>query len=178
VSVVVGYTGGAKADPTYRALGDHTEAFQVEYDPAVISYRDLLERFWSAHDPCRASGSTQYKAAVWCHDEAQLEAAVETARAIPGDVQTEVLRAGTFYPAEDYHQKYYLRGFDWLEEELTAYYPDPVDLRRSTAAARINGVLGGHATPEQIEAVLPRLGLSPEATGRLREVALQRARRR
>lgn len=82
--------------------------------------------------------------------------------------------AGTFWPAEDYHQKYHLRGQPLLLRELQAIYPNEADFVRSTAAARINGYLGGNGTLAQLEGELPLLGLTPEAGRRLRELVARR----
>jgi peptide-methionine (S)-S-oxide reductase len=154
----VGYTGGDKANPSYERLGDHTEAVQVDYDPRHISYDDLLDVFWSAHDPRRRITFRQYRNAVFVHDEDQrrrAEASLDTLEAANGfKVQTEILDATRFYVAEDYHQKYNLRrsGGRWLSM-LERAYPEPAELRDSTAAARLNGYLGGYGepTPQQLQ---------------------------
>ena len=67
----VGYTGGNKENPTYRTLGDHTESIEVDYDPGIISYADLLKVFWRSHDPGSRSWSRQYIAAIFYHNEEQ-----------------------------------------------------------------------------------------------------------
>lgn len=162
----VGYTGGVKKHPTYGSLGDHTEAVQVDYDPRLVSYEDLLDVFWAAHDPTRRTSSVQYRAAVFVQNEEQRRRAeasrseLEQTRGIR--VRTEILDANSFTIAEDYHQKWYLRrsGGRWLEL-LERTYPDPAALRDSTAAARLNGYLGGngHPTPEQLQ---EDLGIGPD----------------
>jgi peptide methionine sulfoxide reductase MsrA len=67
----VGYAGGTKANPTYYRLGDHSETIQIDYDPAVISYEQLLDLFWSWHRPDRPAHSTQYASRVFYHSETQ-----------------------------------------------------------------------------------------------------------
>lgn len=162
----VGYAGGTKKDPTYRSLGDHTESFQVDFDPAKVTYERLLEVFWQGHDPAHAAYSRQYKAVVFFHDDEQERLAEESrdrvAKALGAKVATEILPAGPFTAAEDYHQKYRLRGARDLMAEFRAMYPDEVHFRESTAAARVNGYLDGEGTPEQLKDELPRLGLSEE----------------
>ena len=165
VRTTVGYEGGMKPNPTYRSLGDHTETLRVEFDPATISYADLLEVFWDSHDPSARPPSRQYKAVIFTHGDDQKRLAeasrARTAERLNGPVRTEILAAGPFTPAEDYHQKYYLRMTGDLMEEFTRLYPDPRAFARSTAAARVNGYLGRHADADTVRRVLPSLGLSP-----------------
>jgi len=166
---VVGYTGGKEPDPTYRRMRDHTEAIQITYDPERISYETLLAVFWSAHSPTSAPWSTQYRSAIWPHDAEQRAAAEasHTAEAVRRGkmVYTAIEDPGAFTPAEDYHQKYRLRHDDLLSAEVKAMFPDAAAFARSTTAARLNGYLGGHGTPGDLD----ELGLSPEAQVHLKQ---------
>jgi methionine-S-sulfoxide reductase len=170
----VGYAGGAKKNPTYHNLGDHTETLQVDYDPSKISYAQLLELFWEEHDPTSRSWSPQYKAVVFAHDEEQKRLAEESrariAKKLGKTVHTEVLPYGRFYAAEDYHQKYYLRGHRQILRQFQQYYPQAADLMNSTAAARVNGYIGGHGTAAAYKADIDRLGLSAAAREELEEL--------
>jgi methionine-S-sulfoxide reductase len=167
----VGYTGGTQASPTYRRIGDHTESVQVDYDPEQITYAELLEVFWQGHNPTTAAYSRQYMDAVFYHNEEQkglaLETRERTAAELGRPLTTEVLPANTFYLAEDYHQKWNLRTDNAFYPEVAEIYPQTEDLIASTAAARINGYLGGYGTREQVQAVIDDLGLSPELRERL-----------
>jgi peptide-methionine (S)-S-oxide reductase len=170
----VGYAGGTKENPTYRSLGDHSETIQIEYDPTQISYQELLDVFWSTHSPTSRPWSQQYASIVFYHDEAQRELALETKvqqEAQRGTIFTQVVPAGTFYPAEDYHQKYYLRNARDLMHEFNAMYPDGDDFATSTAAARVNGYLGGNGTCRQLQKELDGLGLSVAGQDRLEQTA-------
>jgi peptide-methionine (S)-S-oxide reductase len=163
----VGYAGGRKQNPTYYNLGDHTETVQVDYDAAQTSYEQLLAVFWATHNPCAQTGSRQYMSAVFYHNDAQKKLALETrdreqARQ-RARIATKILPVETFYVAEDYHQKYVLREEASLMREFQAMLPDPKDFRNSTAAARVNGYLGGHGSKEMIQKEIDKLGLSPEA---------------
>ena len=120
-----GYIGGHKTDPTYKQVSaggtGHTEAVQIIYDPAEVSYEELLDVFWVNHDPTEADGQfcdkgSQYRPGVFYHDEEQKLAAeasrqdVQKSRTFDEPVVTEITMADTFYPAEDYHQDYYTRN--------------------------------------------------------------------
>ncbi|MBI5368619.1 MAG: peptide-methionine (S)-S-oxide reductase [Planctomycetes bacterium] len=173
----VGYAGGKHSDPTYHDLGDHTETTEIDFDPTRITYGQLLDLFWESHNPCAAAWSRQYMSAIFYHGEEQRRLACASrdrvAAARGEQVTTEIAPAGRFTVAEDYHQKYSLRNTLELMREFKRFYPGARDFINSTAAARVNGYLGGHGTRAQLEAELPSLGLSPEA-GRL---LLARARK-
>jgi methionine-S-sulfoxide reductase len=166
----VGYTGGSKADPTYYFLGDHTEAVQVDFDPTVISYADLLTVFFEGHDSTAVAGR-QYMSAIFFHDaeqEAQAQQAVTLQEKRLGvTVQTRVKPVSAFYLAEDYHQKHYLQGNNTLMWEFWAFYPGWWDIVDSTVATRVNGYLGGYGTKEQLLREIDSYGLSEEGKDRL-----------
>ena len=169
-----------KVNPTYHSLGDHSESIQIDYDPTVISYRELLKRFWEGHDPGARSWSTQYKAAVFYHNDEQKKLAQETRDTIEVaqkiKVQTEILPFFRFYAAEAYHQKYGLRGNSAFMREFRSIYPSDQALMNSTAAARMNGYLSGFGSSAAIEQEIDSFGLPPEAQRRLLE--LMRKQRR
>ena len=160
----VGYAGGTTENPTYHNLGDHTETIQIEYDPTRISYEELLETFWDSHSPTAQPRSRQYASIVFHHDETQRELAAKTREQEEtrrrAEIHTEIVPAGTFYPAEAYHQKYYLRNAPDLMQDYRAMYPDDADFVASTAAARVNGYLGHNGTCEQYQEEAESLGLS------------------
>jgi methionine-S-sulfoxide reductase len=162
----VGYAGGTKESPTYHSLGDHTETIQIDYDPSQISYNDLLNIFWRNHNPSSRAWSRQYMAAVFYHNDEQKKLAEESRgrEASKRDkiIQTQILPFTVFYRAEDYHQKYRLRRERHLLQEFERIYPADGDLVDSTAAARVNGYLGGHGTAGDLKIDLNRLGLSAE----------------
>lgn len=110
----VGYTGGTTADPTYRSMGDHTESIQLDYDPDVISYEELLAEFWAQHSPTRPSRSRQYASAIFYADEEQRRAAEESKRRMESrlgvTLHTDIVPLERFYLAEEYHQHYYAKN--------------------------------------------------------------------
>jgi len=141
----------------------------------VISYGDLLDVFWYSHSPTAMPFSDQYKSVIFYHDDEQKALAEETRdnlqTSLNRQVFTEIVPARMFYIAEDYHQKYYLRGIPRLEAEFMAKYPDANDFVNSTAVARANGYAGGFGTPEAMEEELASLGLSAESEEIIRDLA-------
>lgn len=174
----VGYAGGTTPAPTYEDIGDHAEAIEIEFDPAVISYKELLDVFWGAHDPAHQSFSRQYRAAVLWSGEEQHRLAEESralaARGIARKVETAIEPLRSFTPAEDYHQKYYLRGAKAIAAALHRVYPDEREFAGSTAAARVNGYLGGHGGPARLAGEIERLGLSGAAREALEDAVRER----
>ena len=169
----VGYIGGNKENPTYRALGDHAESIEIDYDPAVISYGELLEIFWKSHDPGSRPWSRQYMSAIFYHNEEQKKLAVESMEweeaRTHRKIYTEISPASRFYRAENYHQKYYLRQRPELIRELEAMYPSEEDFVNSTAAARLNGYLAVRDTYAALQAELGDL-LPPEESTKLLDI--------
>ena len=165
-------------NPTYHHLGDHTETLQIDYDPVKITYEELLHLFWENHDPTYPSWSRQYKAVIFYHNEEQERLAFVSkereATRRRGEIGTEVIRAGEFYLAEDYHQKYRLRHDRDLMREFDAMYPSSLDFVNSTSAARANGILDGYGILKDVESELGSLGLSPAANKKLLEFAKKR----
>ncbi len=125
ISTTSGYTGGSKENPTYKEVSrggtGHAEAIQVIYDPARVSYTQLLDVFWHNIDPTMAGGQfcdwgDQYRSEIFYHDEEQKQLASQSKTALgnPGSfkepIVTQISAANTFYPAEDYHQDYYKKN--------------------------------------------------------------------
>ena len=124
ISTTSGYTGGHVKDPTYEEVSaggtGHAEALQVVYDPAKISYARLLDVFWRNIDPTVKDRQfcdvgNQYRTAIFYHDDEQKRLALESKQRLEksgklGAIHTEIVPAGPFYPAEDYHQDYYKKN--------------------------------------------------------------------
>lgn len=117
-----GYTGGKVKNPTYKevcsGLTGHAEVIQITFDSNVISYTELLEVFWSTHDPTTLNRQgndvgTQYRSAIFYHNDQQKELAekykvqLDLSNTWSDPVVTEISLIGVFYPAEDYHQNYF-----------------------------------------------------------------------
>jgi peptide-methionine (S)-S-oxide reductase len=148
---------------------------EIDYDPAQVSYDDLLRVFWDSHDPTEPVGSRQYASIIFTHNEEQqrLARASKDAEAAKrkATIHTEIRPYSTFWLAEGYHQKYYLRHDTVLMRDFEATYPDEQGFVASTAAARVNGVLGGHGLPEGLRSDVSPLGLSAEGSRRVLEAA-------
>lgn len=121
IATTSGYTGGQVKDPTYEDVSaggtGHAEALQVVYDPAKISYAQLLDVFWRNIDPTVRDRQfcdvgNQYRTAIFYHNDEQKRLALESKQRLEQSgrfpaIHTEIVPAGPFYPAEDYHQDYY-----------------------------------------------------------------------
>jgi peptide-methionine (S)-S-oxide reductase len=125
VSTTSGYIGGTVANPTYQQVSrnstGHAEAVEIVFDPAKVSYATLVEKFWRTIDPTTkdrqfCDTGNPYRTAIFAHDAAQLETArrslqaLEKSKPFKEPIVTEIVTAGPFYAAEDYHQDYYLKN--------------------------------------------------------------------
>ena len=121
-STTVGYTGGHAKNPTYKEVctdrTGHAEAVEIEFNPSEVSYRELLAVFFQSHDPTTLNRQgpdigTQYRSAIFFHDAEQEAAAreakagLEKAGVFKRPIVTQIIAAPDFYPAEEYHQKYF-----------------------------------------------------------------------
>jgi peptide-methionine (S)-S-oxide reductase len=125
VSTTSGYTGGKLANPSYEQVSSkltgHAEAVEIVYDPAKVSYEQLLQHYWHNIDPTVkdqqfCDHGSPYRTVIFAHDAAQLKAAeasraaLEKSKPFKEPIVTEIVMAGPFYPAEDYHQDYYKKN--------------------------------------------------------------------
>jgi peptide-methionine (S)-S-oxide reductase len=125
ISTTSGYTGGQTVNPTYEQVSSggtgHTESLQLKFDPAKVTYKQLLDVFWHNIDPLVRDRQfcdvgEQYRSAIFYHDEEQKRLAEESKAAIEESgrfkepIVTQIAPAGAFYPAEDYHQDYYKKN--------------------------------------------------------------------
>jgi len=125
IAAVSGYMGGQAANPTYEQVSagrtGHAEVVQVEYDPAKVSYEKLLEAFWRNIDPTQKNAQfcdygSQYRSGIFYHNDEQKRLAESSRVALQknmpfkGEIVTEITKSSQFYPAEEYHQDYYLKN--------------------------------------------------------------------
>lgn len=122
VKTTVGYIGGKMCNPTYEDVctdkTGHAEVCQLEYDPDTISYTELLSLFWKIHDPTQYNRQgpdvgTQYRSVIFFHNDKQKQIAMKSLKKEQGNhdrkIVTELIPAGVFYKAEEYHQKYLMK---------------------------------------------------------------------
>lgn len=125
--VISGYTGGHVHNPTYEDVkaghSGHYEAVEITFDPTIISYKEILEVYWRQIDPTDAGGQfhdrgDSYRTAIFYHDEEQQEQAEKSKKDLAESgrfskpIVTEIVKAATFYPAEEYHQDFYKKNED------------------------------------------------------------------
>lgn len=125
VATISGYTGGTKPNPTYEEVSSgttgHAESVEVYYDPKKVTYEKLLDVYWVNIDPTVkdrqfCDTGSQYRTAIFYHDEEQRKAAEESKRRVEATkpfkqpIVTQIVMAGPFYPAEEYHQDFYLKN--------------------------------------------------------------------
>jgi peptide-methionine (S)-S-oxide reductase len=123
LDVTVGYTGGTTPDPTYEQVcggaTGHAEAVEVIFDPAIVSYRQLLDTFWHIHNPTTLNRQgwdfgSQYRSSIFFHDPEQERVALATRgseqESLVKPIATEIVPASTYYRAEEYHQRYFERS--------------------------------------------------------------------
>ena len=144
------------------------------YDPARITYRKLLEVFWANHSPTRRSWSRQYRSALFVADAEEERAAHESrdafAKGHGGAAFTDIEPAVRFWPAEDYHQKYYLQRDAKLWQDVVALFPDEDTAVRSPLAARLNAWAGDYTSADEVAAELKSMELPDEACRRVLEL--------
>ncbi|WP_166242657.1 peptide-methionine (S)-S-oxide reductase MsrA [Paenibacillus turpanensis] len=131
-SIVSGYTGGTKENPTYEEVKSgttgHAEAVQITFDPALFPYEKLLELYWQQIDPTDAFGQfhdrgTQYRTGIFYHNEQQRELALQSKKEVEASglftkpIVTEIMPAETFYAAEEYHQDYHKKNPKHYKED-------------------------------------------------------------
>lgn len=171
-----GYAGGTTDNPEYRRMGDHTETVQIDFDPGQISYEQLLKVFWDNHNPANINDykGRQYLSLLLFHD-AEQERAIQHCieqRIDSGDrrPETEIAPYTVFYPAEERHQKYYLKRFPDALAKLSQLYPSQEEIDGSTIAARLNGLAKGYTSLERIRNEIMEWAISLPERGRILEL--------
>jgi peptide-methionine (S)-S-oxide reductase len=142
----VGYAGGTKTDPSYRTLGDHTEVVQLDFDPDRISYRELVDLAFHEHNPRTQTGKRQYQNLLLTESESQHETVtnyIEHSDFPREQIETRIEGLGSFYAAEDYHQKYNLRSHPAMVGAFEDAEYSESEIRESPAAAKLNAHVTG-----------------------------------
>ncbi|MFW6280812.1 MAG: peptide-methionine (R)-S-oxide reductase MsrB, partial [Halanaerobium sp.] len=168
----VGYAGGTTENPSYKIIGDHTETIEIDYDPNIISYQELVEIFFDSHNPYTNSYSRQYASILFYHNQEQKDTALNIKDNLESKtdrtIKTQIKEYEKFYLAEDYHQKFRLQQ----QPDFASVYLENLTMEgfiNSTAAARVNGYLTGAGSRENIIKNINLLGLPEELQERLLE---------
>ncbi|MFN2340785.1 MAG: peptide-methionine (R)-S-oxide reductase MsrB [Halanaerobium sp.] len=168
----VGYAGGTAENPTYEMIGDHTETIEIDFDPDVISYKELLEIFFDSHNPYSRSYSKQYASLILYNNSEQQEIAramKEELEAESGrDIKTEIKELDRFYLAEDYHQKFRLQQQVAFRDHYLAQMTMQ-EFINSPAVTKVSGYLTGNGERDNIIQNIGELGLPKELQERLLE---------
>jgi methionine-S-sulfoxide reductase len=167
----VGYAGGTTPNPTYRTIGNHTETLQIDFNPELISYSELLDLFWEYHDAFAPAYSRQYRSLILYDNEEQKQQAIarkETYEQITHRrVSTAIEPLSVFTLAENYHQKYYLRQRSSLMRDLLIAFPTEPKFIHATLSARMNAVAAGLMDKTLLEELLANPLLSEDTKQRL-----------
>ncbi|MCM3610118.1 peptide-methionine (S)-S-oxide reductase MsrA [Planococcus sp. MERTA32b] len=145
----VGFAGGSSPKPTYRHMGDHTETVEIDFDPSIISYEEILRKFWRNHYPNRGNyKGRQYISMLRYRGAEQKEAIIKVRKEMENSlgetIETEIAEYENFTLADGRHQKYYLKRYPNTLEQLQELFPKPELLVDSTFAARLNGFVKGY----------------------------------
>ena len=155
-------------------MDNHSETVEIDYDPTLVSYKELLDIFWNSHNPTAEVWDRQYMSLIFYHNDEQKKLAMESKEREEAGrnrkIYTEIVPFTTFHLAEDYHQKYELQQVPVLRDEFSTKYPDTEDLIASTAAARVNGYLGGYGTSAVLQEELSSFGLSEAGNKKLLDI--------
>lgn len=174
----VGYTGGDSLTPSYENLGNHIEVIEVDYDPAVISYRQLIEAYFSLYDATVRPYSQRVKSMIYyrTEDEKQIANTVkeEVFKRVGSPLYTEIDPLGVFYLAEDRHQLYYLKQEPSLYREITEIFPTEKVQLLSVLASKLNGFIAGYGTAPDLDKVLSQSGLSEASLARMTYILTNR----
>ncbi|CAD6192172.1 unnamed protein product [Caenorhabditis auriculariae] len=167
----VGYAGGTTNEPTYKKIGDHTEITEVQYDPKLISYRQLLEFFWSHHNPLERRTKQYQSAIIYENMDQKAEAmkSLDEAKKKFGNVETYIVPLDIFYQAEDYHQKYWLRNKKEILDQLSV---TDGDIAQGVLCTKLNAYAAGYTDFEELELLAKDYELSPSLVQTIKEYAL------
>ncbi|OKL37700.1 peptide-methionine (S)-S-oxide reductase MsrA [Domibacillus mangrovi] len=153
----VGFAGGTKESPTYRSMGDHTETIEVDFNPEMLSFEEILHVFWNNHTSTNRVNykERQYMSILFYHDEQQKEAILNVKKELEDErketIETEVVPYSGFALAEAHHQKYYLKRFSIAIDLLNTHYPSVDAFTHSTLIARLNGFVREFGTLNDIK---------------------------
>lgn len=163
----VGFSGGTSLNPSYRKMGDHTETVEVDFDPTILSYEEILLHFWNHHYPNRDQYKGRQYISLIRFRSPEQERMVEKVKRqmeqkIGEEIETDIAAFTDFTLAEERHQKYYLKRYPKAMEQLAPLYPDVGLLADSTFAARLNGFVKGFGNRQNLKSEITGWNIAPE----------------
>lgn len=173
VRTCTGYAGGTAPAPTYRRMGDHSETVQIEYDTEIVTIERLLHLFWDSHNPDNINDykGRQYKSLLIYRADNQsvsAQAVLRQRRSLgKAEPDTEIVPYTAFYPAEERHQKYYLKRYPQAVEAIVPLFATDDEAMDSTLAARLNGLAKGHTNLSRIKEEIGQWKLGSEERERI-----------
>lgn len=173
----VGYSGGTSPSPTYKNIGDHTEIVEIQFNPELTKFKEIINLFYSKHN-FTLPQKTQYKSVILYVDEEQKKIALEEMEKAKEKYNKNTIfytflqKFEKFYQAEDYHQKYWLRCENDIFKELNL---SNSQLINSTLATKINGYLGGNSKEDfnLLNILQKEYKLSDSLITKIKEIALK-----
>lgn len=169
----MGYAGG-KGIPTYTDLGWHSEAIQVDYDPNIISYDELLGLFFKYHNPTLRPFAQRVKSIIFTGNDLEAENArkrvLQLSELHGKGIFTEVKPLEKFYLAEDEHQFRYLKSEVSLYAEVMALYPTMDEQLASSVVSKLNAAALGYIEDMSLQALIKKSSISSEGAERLRAI--------
>lgn len=173
----VGYSGGTSPSPTYQNIGDHTEIVEIQFNPELTKFKEIINLFYSKHN-FTLPQKTQYKSVILYVDEEQKKIALEEMEKAKEKYNKNTIfytflqKFEKFYQAEDYHQKYWLRCENDIFKELNL---SNSQLINSTLATKINGYLGGNSKEDfnLLNILQKEYKLSDSLIKKIKEIALK-----
>lgn len=172
----VGYSGGVSENPRYEVVDLHSEVVEIDYDPEVISYGQLIDVFFASHNETLRPYDQRVKSLIFYRNESEHQIAQDKLQAIrmktPEDesVYTELKAFKVFYLAEAEHQNRSLKQEVSLYRELTEIYETPERIQLSILASKLNGYIYGYGSMESARVLLEQSGLSEASRRRVIEV--------
>lgn len=177
----VGYAGGSSINPSYTNLGLHTEVVEIDYDPEIISYSDLIDEFFDAHNETLRPYDQRVKSLVFYRDKDEFEIAKSKLEKIRVEaetgksVYTELKEFSVFYIAEEKNQNRSLKTEISLYEEIKSKFGSEKKVLLSVLASKLNGVVYGYGSAEKAEEILSKSALSDQAIERVKEIISMRS---
>jgi peptide-methionine (S)-S-oxide reductase len=171
----VGYAGGTTPNPTYKQMGDHTECIEIDFDPQIIGFDEIVKHFWSSHNPYRGTyKGRQYLSILLFHDAEQKEMIERVKegleKSLAEKIDTEIASYQGFTLAEERHQKYYLKRYPKAMERLMSYYETHQQMVDATLVARINSFVKGYGTLAALKAEMAGWNIPGETKEKLVEL--------